>query len=644
MRRKSWWATTSSILAIVLGLTTSAHGQAEGRENGGLPDFRDYVEGGDAPVASEDTDYISLDVKDKDLNDVLKTISRRVGVNIIADSNVRETVTVTFDRVEWRNALDVIAEQTHCKILEQSARLIRFTQPPSISMEFQDADIKVVLELLAKQAGANIIMSSAIQGKVSLSLRDVPWREALDTLVKTAGYVIVRTGDELSNTTEILRVVRPESLLKQLETRHFPLKYVRPREPYQAIISDLENFTTGPGANKRGEEGAAGEGEGAGEFSLEAALREIVSADGGALRYDEHTNTFIVKDIKPKLDEIERIIRLVDVAPALVYVEVKFIRTTNADILERGIKFDLPNTPERDGFTVIARSANPGEVVQLTSNLANDPLAIFGGTFPFNIGALDKPPFGLSDFQALGILDFTQTRMLLRLVKDDERSRIVQEPSLTMLDNKAAVIFVGDEIPFAVQKVQQDQNGNIIVTIEENDRSPINVGFTLYLRPNVIPGTDLINLTVIPRVSTLSGTTSSIEGFERFEFQQEGGQTQASIDLPRLSSQTVVTHLRVEDRHTAVIGGLQTERRIEIESRIPLLSSIPLLGNLFTWKRKQNNVESLLILITPHILKGEVKDHITQRAIKKHQKTDFFFNTYEKDQEEEDPAEESGWE
>ncbi|MCZ6794325.1 MAG: hypothetical protein O7J95_12000, partial [Planctomycetota bacterium] len=70
-----------------------------------------------------------------------------------------------------------------------------------------------------------------------------------------------------------------------------------------------------------------------------------------------------------------------------------------------------------------------------------------------------------------------------------------------------------------------------------------------------------------------------------------------------------------------------------------------LLGNLFTWKRKQNNVESLLILITPHILKSrEVEDHINKRVMKRHQLTDYFYNTYEKDQEEDDPDEASGWE
>ena len=580
--------------------------------------FDDYLVGGAEAPDQESSHFVTLDVKEKDLNEILRFISARIGDNVVADPEVREKVTVQLDYVEWRNALDVIAREAHCKLVDVSSRLIRFTQPPSISMEFQDADIKIVLDLLAKQSGANIVHAPDVAGKVSLSLREVPWREALETIVQTAGFVLVR-GESDSN-TEILRVMRPEALQKQLITRHFQLKFIRPDPKYHAIVTDVEKVA---GAKAGSDPQSAG-GDEVSSFGLEVALQETISEDG-ALHFDDHTNTFIVKDTKPKLDEIENIIRLVDVQPALVFVEVKFISTSNSDILERGIKFDLPTTPERDGFQITARGATPDPT-------ATDPLLLFGGTFPFDIGRVDNIP---DNFQALGILDFTDTRMLLRLIKDDENSRIVQEPSLTVVDNKAATIFVGETVPFAVQRVQQDQNGNLTVAIDENKRSPINVGFTLYLTPHVVPGTDMINLNVIPKVSRLSGTSSSIAGFERFQFQDAGGQTSSFIDLPREAAQTVVTYLRVRDGHTAVIGGLQTEQKTEIETRIPLLSSIPILGNLFTWKRKQNEVSSLIILITPHILKDASEEDRQFRKIReRHQKKDYFFKKYESTEDE----------
>jgi type IV pilus assembly protein PilQ len=587
--------------------------------------LQDYLSGGEA-APQESSEFIWLDVKDKDLNDILRSISRQVGVNVIADPEVKEKVTIQLDRVEWRNALAVIAKQTNCKLVEVSDRLIRFTQPPSISMEFQDADIKIVLELLAKQSGANIVMASDVQGKVSLSLREVPWREALDTIVQTAGYTIVKSDTESGN--EILRVVRPESLKDQLVTEYFPLKYIRPSDAYRAIITDVEKYTLSPFGGQ-GSSGALERVQSKGqdlkqEFSLEEALRETLSKEG-SLRYDEHTNTFIVKDTKPKIDEMRDIIRRVDVRPPQLFVEVKFISTTNGDLLERGVLFDDPATPQREGLVMSARGAVPGSLPATI-----DPNQL-GGLFPFPI---DRPDNIIDDEfgspNPIAILDFTEVQAFLRLVKDDDNSRIVQEPTLTMRDNKPATIFVGEEVPFAVQKAQQDQNGNVTVTIEENKRSPINVGFTLYLTPHVISNTDMIDLIVIPKVSVLSGTTSPIPGFDRFEFAQEGAQTRAFIDLPRQALQTVVTSLRVHDGHTAVIGGLQTERKREIQTQVPVLSSIPVLGNFFTYKRKSSSIESLIILITPHIVKnvGE-EDAEYRRTLKKHQDRDYFYQNYE---------------
>ena len=249
-----------------------------------------------------------------------------------------------------------------------------------------------------------------------------------------------------------------------------------------------------------------------------------------------------------------------------------------------------------------------------------------GGTWPFDIGNMQS--IGVP-YQALGVLDFTQTQLLISMIKDDENSKIVQQPFLTTLDNYPSTIFVGEEVPFAVQNVQQDQNGNVTVSIDENDRSPVNVGFTLYVSPHVIPGTDMIYMNVIPKVSTLVGNTSDIPGFDRFRFSDPGSGTSAFIDLPRESSQTVVTYLRVRDGQTAVIGGLHTERKVEIESGIPGLSDIPYLGELFKWRRRQADVNHLLILVTPRIIKSsDVSEEIYRNALKEAERWDYFKEKY----------------
>ncbi len=600
------------LLVALLGLTSGMPLEAQDGNAGG------GVTSAARPRRTDTLDYITIDVRDKDLKEVLSDIGRQVDVNIVVDPNVQETVSISLDAVEWREAMKLIARETECTIVHETPRLIRFTQPPQISIEFQDADLKVVLELLAKQSGANIVIADEVVGKVSLALREVPWREALDTIVKTAGYVTVEDRTGIAN---IIRVVDPSTLVKQLETRIFKLKYIRPPEHYTAIISDVEKQA----ASASGVVGTSGgSGSADDEFTLLKALRKALSEDG-EMDFDRKTNALIVKDVAPRIEQMQRIIEEVDVEPALVQVEVRFVSTNSDDILEMGMKFDDPNTPVRDGLRIGARGAAGASTfpsidptLGSSTNLVNN-----GGTWPFDLGNWEA--IRGNPFQSLGVLDFTETQILLSLISDDENSRVIQEPRLTTLDNYPSTIFVGESVPFAVQKVSQDQNGNVTVSIDENERSPVNIGFTLYINPHVVPGTDTIQMNVIPKVSGLTGTTSDIQGFDRFRFSDASGSTSAFIDLPRESSQTVVTYLKVQDGHTAVIGGLHTEREFEIDSGIPFLGDIPILGYFFKWKRRQHDVEHLMILITPRIVRNtEMSDELYERALAEAARYDYF--------------------
>ena len=124
-------------------------------------------------------DLVTIDVRDKDLREVLSQIGDQVKVNIVVDPQVEENVTLTLEAIDWREALDILARETNCVVIEVSDRLIRFTQPPSINIEFQDAELAVVLELLAKQSGANIVISEDVQGKVSLTRAFAPLEQIL---------------------------------------------------------------------------------------------------------------------------------------------------------------------------------------------------------------------------------------------------------------------------------------------------------------------------------------------------------------------------------------------------------------------------------------------------------------------------------
>ncbi|MDP6520479.1 MAG: hypothetical protein QF411_11330, partial [Planctomycetota bacterium] len=143
------------------------------------------------------------------------------------------------------------------------------------------------------------------------------------------------------------------------------------------------------------------------------------------------------------------------------------------------------------------------------------------------------------------------------------------------------------------------------LSVTEAANSPVEVGFQLLIRPHVVPGTERIELEVIPKETSLSGTGSSAlapQGFDVFTLGASG--LEGSIALPRTRSSTLVTNMMLDSGQTAVIGGLTTDSEAKSESRVPLLSSIPLLGELFKHETDTEDRRSLMIFITPTILHG----------------------------------------
>jgi type IV pilus assembly protein PilQ len=560
------------------------------------------------------------------LREVVQQIAEDVGVNIVLDRDVEETVPEIRmrQREYWKNVLDHIAELTNCEVVEVSPTMFKLIQPPKVTMQFHNADLKVVLDLLAKQSGASIVIAPEVEGKVTLNLNNVRYDVALETIVKTHGYIMVRED------ANIIRIVTPASLKAQLETRVFQLAYIRPPDDYIAIM-----VAGGRGENKsdkgfwkRHEEKM--DLNKVERFMLYQALKDMVSPEpiNGRLRYDPGVNAFLVTDTKPKLDSMAEIIKKIDVPPEQVYVDVKFIRTTQGNVHEQGIRFDKIDTPEEEGIVISQGFPDPS--IGATTGGGRTATDIFsrGGTYMWDVGRWESLR---KDFSTLGILDFTQTSMMLRLINSTENTRIVQAPKLLTLNNQEAVIFVGENVPYVAQKATVDQSGSLRITIEEDEDSPISVGFTLFITPHVVKDSDEIMLTVIPRTSTLVGRSSEDNpGFSQFKAQIATG-VFTWLDLPRTLNQTIVTKMLVRDGNTAVIGGLISEDRRESVSKIPILSSIPIIGNLFTWRRDMITRENLIIFITPRIVRSKAQSaQLTRDMVAKQKEYDYFYKKYGK--------------
>ena len=204
---------------------------------------------------------ITFAPKERPLADVLDHISDVVGVNILLAPGVEETVSLKLTEVPWRDALGIVAEKSGCIVIEKSPRIFRVEKPPRVTFTFLEEDIKTVINAIAQSANADVIIAPEVQGNVNMHVDNIPWKDALQNVIKTMGYRMVEED------RGVLRVVTPESLEQQLETRVFELKYLRPRNVYVPIIKS--EYLTGD--NK------AAEGEVRKDFPLLNAVESLVS-------------------------------------------------------------------------------------------------------------------------------------------------------------------------------------------------------------------------------------------------------------------------------------------------------------------------------------------------------------------------------
>lgn len=539
---------------------------------------------------------LTFRLKDRDLREVVAQIAVKANVNIVIDPKIEESVTIDLQDVPWRQALDLVAEQVHCIVREMQGGVLRVEKPPHVYFAFENTDIQKVIDTIAKIAGANIVVSPMVKGPITLRLKDVPWRDALDAAVKTLGFVVVEED------RGILRVVPASAIKDDLEMASFTLRYIRPRSTYVPFIKSeyIANRMPMQPLTK-----------GEIDFSLLDALRSLVSKPEN-LNYFEDQNLLVVKDTKPVIDEIKRIIQQVDIEPSQIFMDVRFVTTTNEDILDVGF------SPGGNGWSA---SLGLGQIpTRLPFDLGaggwdDRIIANDNGVGPFADGVVNPTGDTTMPNVVFGALNLTQVSTTLRLLKKDSRSEILQAPKIVALDHQTATIFVGEAVRYAQSRVEQGQAGGLLLAVEEGDDSPVNVGFQLLATPHVVPGTDKVVLQVIPQRTALTGTGATSLAPAGFDvFSVGAGDQSGSIALPRVASSTIATTVLLSSGQTAVLGGLVTRTQSDTEIKLPLLGDIPFLGYLFKNKVTSDSKTTLIVFITPNVIRT-VED--TQKSMQR---------------------------
>lgn len=543
---------------------------------------------------------MTLRLKDRDLREVVQIMQRKANVNIIMGADIKDvTVTIDLQDVPWRQALDLVAEQAGCIVTESLPGVLKVEKPPRVYFAFENTDIQKVIDTIGKISGANIVVAPEVKGTITIRLKNIPWRDALDAAVKTLGFVVVEED------RGILRVVPAANIQQDLVTKTIPLRYVRPESTLMPLITseyirDLRNVQPLQIGEVR--------------FTLLDTLRGMITPEVGTLEFIQETNAVMVKDTRPVVESVERTIAMIDTEPSQILLDVRFVTTTNDDVLDFGI------SPGGSGWSA---SIGLGQIpTRLPFDLGaggwdDSLIASPGGTGPFaddNFTADTVVPNVV-----FGALNFQQVSATLRLLKKDARSEIVQAPQIVALDHQTATIFVGEAVRYAQARVEQGQAGGLLLALEEGDESPVNVGFQLLATPHIVPGTEKVIMQVVPQRTALTGTGASSTAPAGFDVFTVGSGTEAgggSIALPRVASSTLATTVLLKSGQTAVLGGLKTKSETETITRLPLLGDIPLLGHLFKNTQRQNSVSTLLVFITPQIIRSsEDIENSLRRAI-----------------------------
>lgn len=299
---------------------------------------------------------ITIETSDKALETVLQWISRRAGVNVVCNEVDQPRITLRLVNVTWQEAVQQIAAKYDLVIEKASDRIWNLTRPPKVRMEFQDARLGVVLEALARQANVNIVFTDIdADKKITMTLNGVPWKEALDVIVKDAGLAWVQRE------YNIIQVVTTDKLQKDLSTRIFPLNYTQASDIDKAVAGQL--------------------------------------GDGGKSVVDAPSNSLVITATPPALDAIAKIILALDARTRQVQIEMRFMEFSNSDVQRIGfdpvnLSMDIANFGQLGG-TFTPFNATPTASLGATRSLANIP------TSTGNIS-------GAATFEAISTLSTTE--------------------------------------------------------------------------------------------------------------------------------------------------------------------------------------------------------------------------------------------
>ena len=489
--------------------------------------------------------------------------------NVVLKRIGNDTQVVIKNQGAWAHSIKTMNDRLVVEITQKSS--VEGSGFPSnqnksfkgnkVSLDFQDVDVRTVLQILAKESGMNIVASDSVTGKMTLTLKDVPWDQALDLVMqarnldmrKTGNVINVAPRDELlAKDKAILTQQREIDELGPLYSRTFQLKYKNVEE-FRKILK-LDDSSSGGNGSKT-----------------------ILSSRGSAL-IDPATNTLVITDNTFILQKFEKLIAELDVPARQVMVEARIVEAEDGFSRQLGVKFGYAGSNGKNSWgsnwtNALANRTSYVNGQRTLANWARDPSkneipALPAWTVDPNVNL--PTAAATSSIALVHALSSGALGLELSAQQAQNKLKIVSTPRVLTQDRKEAIIEAGTEVPYQ----EASSSGATSTSFKKAV-----LGMTV--TPNITPDGQIIMDIKINKDSVNSDCRA----------------TEPCINTQRLN-----TNVMVEDGGTLILGGIYQEENSEGVSKVPLLGDIPVVGNLFKSKTRSDKKTELLIFITPRIV------------------------------------------
>jgi type IV pilus assembly protein PilQ len=451
-----------------------------------------------------------------------------------------------------------------------------------LSLNFQDIEVRAVLQLLADFTGLNLVASDTVRGNITLRLQNVPWDQALDIVLKTKGLSMRQTGN-------VVMVAPTQELAAQ---EKLELESQQQIEELAPLRSEFIQVNYAKAADLA---------------ALIKSQDNNLLSDRGAVTVDQRTNTLLVQDTGNKLEEIRELVLRLDIPVRQVLVESRVVIADNSFARDLGVRFGISGSMGSNGGNeLLIAGGEPGHLAG-TDTVDKGPfMGVYDSVFyqnpstnpPSPNAAYPQAPYNsglqIGDGEALmvnlpantpsGAINFLLGKVgshLLQLelsaMQTEGRGEIVSAPRVVTSDGHQATIKLGQEIPY--QEAAGGLGGGTTVSFKE-------ALLQLDVTPQITPDDRIIMDLAVNK--------------------DNPDWTREVLGTPPIDTRSVETSVLVNNGETIVLGGVFDSNKSYNREQVPWLGDLPVVGNLFKTTAREDRNTELLIFVTPKILKGEL--------------------------------------